>query len=165
MNETINPLEGIRDITPPAIPWQIDWQYAWENVFTGNNVPGVVLAGLFVLIAFVVLLRLGWQRYLSPRGRARRRIIALQRAHHAQAIDSHHTAFQLSHILREALPVAQLSTQTPLPEKLHTHKTRWRAFIEHLSTARYARTEDEQVGELLADAQFWLAQWPHKQND
>jgi hypothetical protein len=161
MKETINTLEGIRDIAPPAIPWQV----AWENVLAGNNTPGIMLVGLFALIIFVVLLRLVWQRYLSPRGKARRRIVALQRAHHAQTIDSHHTAFQLSHILREALPVAQLSTQTPLPEKLHTHKTRWQTFIAHLSVARYARREDAQVGELLADAQFWLAQWPHKSND
>lgn len=161
MKETINTLEGIRDIAPPVAPWQ----YTWENLLTGNHAPAVLLASLFVLIAFVVLLRLGWQRFLSPSGRARRRILALQRAHHAQTIDSHHTAFQLSQILREALQLAQLSTQTPLPEKLHMHNTRWRAFIEHLSVARYARAEDAQVGKLLADAQFWLAQWPQRHND
>jgi len=156
MNETVNTLEGIRDIAPPAIPWQVVWE---------NAAPGIIVLGLFVLISFGILLHFIWRRYFSSVGQARRRLNALQQAHHTKILDSHQTAFQLSEILRETFRLTQLSTQTPLPEKLGAHKDRWRAFIEHLATARYARPEDTRLSELLADAQFWLGRWPHNNND
>jgi hypothetical protein len=165
MKDTTNTLEGIRDIAPPTVPWQ----YAWESFFFSDSAPGIIVVGLIATGLLLVILHFIWQRFFSLRGKARRQITVLQQQHNSQNIDSHYAAFQLSHILRETLNIVQLSTHTPLPEKLQAHKERWQFFNESLSVARYSLVESSPeentpIANLLIDAHFWLRYWPKKNN-
>lgn len=151
MNETINPLEGIRDIAPPAMPWQLAWE---------SSAPFIIIISLLAIALLIVILQFFWQRYFSPRGKAQRQISILQHQHDSHSIDSHHAAFQLARILRDALNITQLSTHTSLPENIQEHKARWINFNESLSIARYSSIKNSETAELLTDARFWLRCWP-----
>ena len=157
MQENSTALEGILDIEPPVMPILYALKY---------NSLSIVFPGIIVITLLLVISCLLWRRYFSVRGKARRRLTALQSQVNEQQLDSHHAAFQLTSILREGLSLKQLSNRTALPEKLHLHKDRWGTFIDQLSVARYspAGNKPEQVSLLFEDAMFWLRCWPEVKN-
>ncbi len=163
MKDTIDPLQGIIDITGPVVPWQ----YALENTLRQNMTPTTIFLSLFAAGTLAAILYFCWRHFFSLRGKAKRKIRALQQHHHRQAIDGHSAAFQLANILRDSLNLAQLSTRTPLPGKLQKYNDRWQAFTKELSIIRYAPTDDAQhkLPSLFIDAHFWLSYWPLTKND
>jgi len=158
MQENPTVLEGILDIEPPAMPIL----YALElNAFS------IIFVSLIVIALLLISTFLFWRRYFSVRGLARRRLATLQNYFKKQQLENHHTAFELSNILREGLSLKQLSNRTTLPEKLRSHNDRWRTFLDRLSIARYSPKgyEPEQVALLFEDAEVWLSCWPGVKND
>jgi len=166
MKDTPTGLEGILDIEPPAVPLF----YGWEtNALTITIITMLVIALLFV-ITFLIR-----ERYFSARGKARRQLDALRNhfnrqlisQNKRQPIDNRSEVFRLSEILRDGLSLQQVSSLTPLPDKLGSHKDQWRAFVEQLSIARYSPSgyPSTQIVSLIEDTGFWLKHWPVKKNE
>jgi hypothetical protein len=156
MKDESGTLQGILDITPPAVPWQ----YTLEN-----NATSTIGFCLLLIVALGFLLRLIWQRYFSTRGIAKYRLATLQQQYRRQLINDQHAAFQLCHILCDALEITQLSSRTTLPETMDAYKERWQVFIDTLSIARYSPADSgPEISHLFNDAQFWLRSWPREKH-
>lgn len=158
MQEKPTALEGILDIEPPDMPLL----YIFEQ-----NALSIILISFIVVSLLLATGYLLWRQYFSVKGKALRRLDLLQKNFKNQQLDSHHTAFQLSNILRDGLNLKQISNHTPFPEKLSSHKKHWTIFIGHLSTARYSPSgyTPEPMTKLFEDAGFWLKYWPVENND
>jgi hypothetical protein len=154
-----NTLQGILDITPPAMPWQYAWESTWEN-----HALSIIFASLLAITLLAVILHLIWRRYFSPRGKAQHQLRILSKQYCTHSISNKHAAFRLSQILRDTFNLTQLSTRTPLPNALETYQAQWQAFVDALSITRYSAKDDSQnqVGQLLTDAHFWLRHWPQE---
>lgn len=171
MKQTSTALQGIFDIEPPQAPLlSILEQHA----------PSIILLGLLFVFLSIAISLFVWRRYFSVRGRAQRRLAALQKNFNEQSkpplkkqpLDEHHLVFQISSILRDGLRLTQLSSRTPFPHGsgphvLHLQKNHWEKFIAQLSTARYSpgTIHPEQVTALFEDAGFWLRHWPVADTD
>ena len=166
MQETPTGLEGILDIEPPVVPMF----YGWET-----HGLMIICIAILVIALLLVTVFLFWKRYFSTRGKAHRRLDALRNHFNQQLItqnkglliDNHPDIFRLSEILRDGLNLQQVSSRTPLPDKLGSHKDQWQTFVEQLSFARYSPSGyvSAQVDELFEDAGFWLKNWPMEKHD
>ena len=125
-------LAGIVDIEPPPAP---PAGAGGELLLAGIGLLFLVMAGYLI-----------WRWRTSPRHRSLRRLARLRRRHEHGRIDDRAAAFALAQILRQRLGVTHLtpalrSVQDESPtagQKTTGDPPHWPAFLDALSTARYA---------------------------
>ena len=135
-------LDGIVDIefAPPAAT-----AAAWP-------IPAALAIVLLIMVALLL------RRRNSARGRGLRAVRRLQRSPN----HDRRTAFELATVLQRALKLSPLSANTALPATLQPQQSRWQAFQQRLSDARYAPapTAPAEIEQLLQEARYWLRRWP-----
>lgn len=116
--------------------------------------PMPAASAIVVLFMVALLLR----RHNGARGRGLRALRRLQRSR----IHDRSTVFELATVLQRALRISALSARTALPVPLQPQQSRWQAFQQRLSDARYAPapTSPTEIDQLLQEARYWLRRWP-----
>ena len=145
MSKLSNDLNGILSIEPLPAPLSY-----WEPlIFSAIS--------LLVLIVFAFFIH---ALYFSTRGKFKHKLNNLHNKFELQEVSSHDIAFQLANILQHGLRVHTLSERTVLPEQLISSQSRWNAFVQDLSVARYSSNEypNEGMQLLFAEARFFLRQ-------
>ena len=135
--------QGIIDIITPVIP-------------EGNVVSIVLLS--FLLVSILIIILYLWRMYMTPRGKARRRLKKLQRqCRHATEIDNK-IIFQLADIVKSGLGLTCLTQQVSLPIKKQNQDQHWVSFIQQLDAARYSpdRLTQAALRQLMLDAKRGL---------
>lgn len=148
---TLDKIEGIYDVYPPAIP--------------EAGMIETALIALCILLFICFLVYIVWLKFYSLRGINKRHIKQLKKQYTNKSISSHDAIYQLCGYLKNGLAIKKFDQFTPLPEGLPNIK-QWQSFAIKMTNLRYqnknqpGRLSCKDLNVAFDDALYWLKVWP-----